>query len=268
MTNIIKETLEKTFNELNEQIQHHEALRRVHLTNKANHIVTNIDDLFKEFHIQVSDTNIDFKFTEDSWYDFRIERNQNYKADGYEYGKAYISSSSSSNNNDKSLKRYICLGQLARHCLYNTNGWTELVSLMDESNELYKANIGPLYKQVYQIEAELRKINKEEQNKQFNDVFNKNTFVLSKPVYFYYGNGKWDRANSDEWFWEENKGGKTYNVSYIDVRRTNPWYDAEGKDLEGVYERIKRSINKRIKKADIESFVRSCTNLVVEEVIH
>ena len=265
MTNIIKETLEKTFNELNEQIQHHEALRRTHLTNKANHIVTNIDDLFKEFYIQVSDTNIEFKFTEDSWYDFRIERRQNYKVDGYEYGKASIGSSSSSGNDDKSLKRYVCLGQLARHCLYNTNEWTELVSLMDESNELYKANMGPLYKQIYQIEAELRKINKEEQNKQFNDVFNKNTFVLSKPVYFYYGSGKWDRVNSDEWFWEENKGGKTYNVSYIDGRRTNPWYDAEGKDLEGVYERVKRSIDKRIKKADIESFVRSNTNLVVHQ---
>jgi hypothetical protein len=134
---------------------------------------------------------------------------------------------------------------------------------MDESNEIYKANIGPLYKQIYQIEAELSKINREEQNKQFNDVFNKNTFVLSKLVYFYYGNGKWDRVGSDEWFWEENKGGKTYNVSYIDVRRTNPWHDAEDKDLEGVYERTKCIIDKRIKKADIEAFVRSCTNLVV-----
>jgi hypothetical protein len=268
MTNIIKETLEKTFNELNEQIQHHEALRRIHLTNKANHIVTNIDDLFKEFTIQVSDTNINFSYTEDSWYDFRIERRQNYKVDGYEYGPATVSTSSVSNADGKSLMKLICLGKLAKHCFINTNEWTELVSLMDESNEIYKANIGPIYKQIYQIEAELRKINKEEQNKQFNDVFNKNTFVLSKPVYFYYGNGKWDRVNSDEWFWEENKGGKTYNVSYIDVRRTNPWYDAEGKDLEGVYERIKRSIDKRIKKADIESFVRSCTNLVVEGVIH
>ena len=268
MTNIIKETLEKTFNELNEQIQHHEALRRAHLTNKANHIAVNIDDLFKEFTIQVSDTNINFSYTEDSWYDFRIERRQNYKVDGYEYGPATVSTSSVSNADGKSLMKLICLGKLAKHCFINTNEWIELVSLMDESNELYKANMGPIYKQIYQIEAELRKINKEEQNKQFNDVFNKNTFVLSKPVYFYYGNGKWDRVNSDEWFWEENKGGKTYNVSYIDVRRTNPWYDAEGKDLEGVYERVKRSIDKRIKKADIESFVRSCTNLVVEGVIH
>jgi hypothetical protein len=268
MTNIIKETLEKTFNELNEQIQHHEALRRAHLTNKANHIAVNIDDLFKEFTIQVSDTNINFSYTEDSWYDFRIERRQNYKVDGYEYGPATVSTSSVSNADGKSLMKLICLGKLAKHCFINTNEWIELVSLMDESNELYKANMGPIYKQIYQIEAELRKINKEEQNKQFNDVFNKNTFVLSKPVYFYYGNGNWDRVNSDEWFWEENKGGKTYNVYYMDVRRTNPWYDAEGKDLEGVYERVKRSIDKRIKKADIESFVRSNTNLVVKEVIH
>ena len=262
MTNIIKETLEKTFNELNEQIQHHEALRRTHLTNKANHIVTNIDDLFKEFYIQVSDTNIEFKFTEDSWYDFRIERRQNYKVDGYEYGKASIGSSSSSGNDDKSLKRYVCLGQLARHCLYNTNEWTELVSLMDKSNEIYKANIGPLYKQVYQIEDQLRKIAAEESSIEFNKVFNKNTFKLNRPISYYYGNGKWDRIYSNEFFWEANGSGKTYTVSYTDERRTNPRFDENGNELEAITEIIKRTIDKRIKKADIESFVRQNMNLI------
>jgi len=245
--NIIKETLEKTFEELNEQIHEHEASRRTHLVNKVNNVITSIDDLFKEFTIQVTDTDINFKLTEDSWYDFRVERRQNYKADGCEYGKAYISASSSSNDNDKALKRYICLGQLARHCLYNTNEWNELVSLMDESYEIYKTNIGPLYKQIYQIEGELRKIKAEEQNKEFNIAFSKDTFKLNKLVAFYYGNGKWDRVHSDEFFWEENSGGKTYTVSYIDNE-------------------TKRVINKRIKKVDIESFVRSCMNLILVEV--
>jgi len=264
--NIIKETLEKTFEELREQISEYEASRRTHLVNKANHIITNIGDLFKEYTIQVSDANIDFKLTEDSWYDFRIERRTNYQKDGIAYGKAIISASSSSADNDKALKRYICIGKLARHCINNTNEWNELVSLMDESNEIYKANIGPLYKQIYQIEDQLRKIKHEEQSTEFQNTFNKNTFKLNNIIYFSYGPGRYDRVGSNEWFWEENNGGKTYTVSYNDKVRTNPHYDSEGNSLEGIFEVRKRSIDKRIKKADIESFVKYNMNLILVEV--
>jgi hypothetical protein len=265
--NIIKETLEKTFEELNEQIHEHEASRRTHLVNKVNDIITSIDDLFKEFTIQVTDTDINFKLTGGSWYDFRIERNTKWINDRYEYGKTSVSTSSVSNADEKGLKKLICLGQLSRHCLYETNEWNELISLMDESHEIYKTNIGPLYKQMSQIEAELRKIKNEEQNKELNDVFNKGTFKLNKEVSFYYGNGKWDRISSDELFWEENKGGKTYTVSYTDKVRTNPYYDAEGNSLEPIFESRKQTIDKRIKKADIESFVNSCLKLILVEDI-
>ncbi len=137
---------------------------------------------------------------------------------------------------------------------------------MDESNEIYKANIGPLYKQIYQIEDQLRKIKHEEQNTEFQNVFNKNTFKLNNTIYFSYGPGRYDRVGSNEWFWEENNGGKTYTVSYNDKVRTNPHYDSEGNFLEGIFEIRKRSIDKRIKKADIESFVKYNMNLILVEV--
>jgi hypothetical protein len=262
MTNIIKETLEKTFNELKEQIQHHEALRRAHLTNEANHIALSIDDLFKEFTIQVTDRTIEFKYTENSWYDFRIERKQTYKSDGYEYGKASVSTSSVSDADNKNLMKLICLGKLAKHCFINTKEWNGLVSLMDRSNEIYKANIGPLNKQIYQIEDQLRKIAAEERSIEFNKIFNKNTFKLNRPISYYYGNGKWDRVYSNEFFWEANESGKTYTVSYTDERRTNPRFDENGNELEAITELVKRTIDKRIKKADIESFVRQHMNLI------
>jgi len=142
----------------------------------------------------------------------------------------------------------ICVGSGAQHCLMETNKWDELVSLMDESNEMYKANIGPLYKQVYQIEAELRKIKEAEQNKEYNDIFSKGTFKLSKQIDFHYGNGRWDRVHSDEWFWEANGSGKTYTVSYNDNC--------------SIFDIKKRVIDKRIKKADIESFVKYNMSLV------
>ncbi len=264
--NIIKETLEKTFEELNKQIHEHEASRRTHLVNKANDIAFSIHGLFKEYTIQVSDTDISFKLTEDSWYDFRIERRTNYQTDGIAYGIATISTSSVSNADEKGLKKLVCLGILAQYSLYETNEWNELVSLMDESNEIYKANIGPLYKQIYQIEDQLRKIKHEEQNTEFQNVFNKNTFKLNNTIYFSYGPGRYDRVGSNEWFWEENNGGKTYTVSYNDKVRTNPHYDSEGNFLEGIFEIRKRSIDKRIKKADIESFVKYNMNLILVEV--
>ena len=258
----IKETHEKTFNELNDQIKHYELLRRTHLTDKVNNIAADIDNLFKDFTIQVTSTDINFKLTTDSWYDFRIERRQNYKTDGIEYGKPTVSTSSVSGDNEKSLKKMICVGVLARHCLLETNKWIELVSLMDEHDEIYERDLNSLYRQVYQIETELRKIKEAEQNKEYNDLFNKGTFKLNKQIDFYYGSGKWDRVYSDEWFWEVNESGKTYTMSYNDNCRINGHYDADGNAIEGIFEIKKRVIDKRIKKADIESFVKYNRNLI------
>ena len=255
MTNIIKETLEKTFNELQNQQREQEALRTSELAVKANNIASEIDEMFKEFTVNVSDTEITFKYVNDGWNDFRVSRNINYKADGQTYGEASINSGSSSSTDEKALKRYICLGRLAHHCFYKTESWKNLVQLMDRSNEIYLEKIGPISKQLYKISDELRKIEREEQNQTFQTIFNKNTFKLNKECSFYYGSGKWDRVYSDEFFWEENKGGKTYTVSYMDSRRTNPHYDENGNSVEPIYERVKRDISKRVKKADIESFV-------------
>jgi len=264
---IIKESLEKTFNELTKQIHEHEAIRRTYLVNKATDIISNIDELLKEFTITVSDSNIEFKFTIDSWYDFRIERSYNYKIDKPEYSKATLSTSSVSNADENGLKKLICLGILSRHCLNNTNEWNELVSLMDESNEMYKTNIGPLYKQIYQIESELRKIENEKKANAFENAFKLGTFKLNKEVNYYYGSGKWDRIYSNEFFWEANESGKTYTISYSDKVRTNPHYDSEGNGLEGIFEIRKRTIDKRIKKADIESFIKHNMNLILVEVV-
>ena len=139
---------------------------------------------------------------------------------------------------------------------------------MDETSEIYKEKIKPLDTQFYQIESELRKIKQEEQTNEFQNVFNKGTFKLKKQEYLYYGSGKWDRIYSDEFFWEANESGKTYTMFYINESRTNPFYDENGNSIEGVFEKTKRSINKRIRKADVESFVRYNMNrILVEEAV-
>jgi hypothetical protein len=265
--NIIKETLETTKDELAKQINQANEQLKTQLNTKATNIVSSIDELFKEFTITVSERTIEFRFTVDSWYDFRIERSENYKTNGYEYGVATLSTSSVSNANENGLKKLVCLGILSKHCLNNTNEWVELTSLMNESNEVYKANISSLYTQLHKIDSELRKIEDEEKTNAFENIFKLGTFKLKKEVSYYYGGGKWDQIRSDEFFWEANESGKTYTISYIDTRRTNPHYDSEGNSIEGIFEKTKRSINKRIKKADIESFVKCQMRLFLVEDI-
>lgn len=266
--NIVRETLETTKGELVRQIALQEKANEEHLKSTAQNIVINIDDLFKEFTVTyVSSNRIEFKFTEDSWYDFEIYRSERYINDEYKYDKAYLSVSSSSNNNDKALKKLICVGILAKHCLLETTQWGELVELMNESSKLYDATLRSLYKQKYQIEGKLNRIEQEEKNSTLETIFSKGTFKLSKEISFYYGSGKWDRVFSDEFFWEANESGKTYTISYTDKVRTNPHYDTEGNYLEPIFELRKQTINKRIRKADIESFVKyNMKSILIEDI--
>lgn len=262
--NIIKEALEKTLNDLNEKVHHHEELRHTYLTNKANDITTKMHVSFENFIVKVLDTEIEFRLNNHSWYDFRISRRIIYRSDNCEYGEPTIGTSSINDSDERSLNKLICLGTLAQHCLYKTDEWKELVSLMDETNRIYKENLGPLYKQVYQIQDELRKIENKERSEAFNSLFSKNEMKLNKRVYFYYGSGRYDSVISDVFFWEENKGGKTYTVSYMEERRTNPYYDENGNQAEPIFESTKRVINKRIRKSDLESFIRENQNYIAE----
>ena len=266
MTDIIKETLKKTLSELSEEIQRQELLRNTELTEEANSITSNLDDLFEDFTVQVSSNNIDFKLTTDSWYGFRISRSTKYTEAGHTYTKATIDSSSMGGKDEKELKKMICLGILAKECLNNTSYWGDLITVMDECDRLYKVNIGPLQKQLYQIENEIKKINDKEVNDTFQTIFDSGTFKLKKNIIYYYGQSRWDNVSSDHWFWEVNGTGKTYTLSYISSRRTNEFYDKEGNSIEGIFELVKSNINKRIKKLDITSFVHHNMNLIEQKV--
>lgn len=266
MTDIIKETLKKTLSELSEEIHQQELLRDTQLVEQANIIASNLDESFKDFTIQLSDTRINFTLTVDSWYAFNISRSTKYTEGGHTYTKAAIESSSMSSKDEKELKKMICLGILAKQSLNNTSYWEDLISLMDECNRLYKVNIGPLYKQFYRIEDEIRNINNKEANDAFQIIFDSGTFKLKKNITYCYGQSRYDWVSSDHWFWEANETGKTYNVSYISSRRTNPHYDEEGRMIEGIFELVKCNINKRIKKADIVSFVHQNMSSIEQQV--
>lgn len=247
--------LETLKEEIEKKIGENKSFNQGYLENKARSVLVSISNLFDEYSIFVSDNRIEFTFTKDSWYNFQIERSYDWKEK--KYGDAYIYSSSSSSNNEQSLKRYICLGELAKQKFDKTNKWEELVLLMDEYDKLDKDSVAPLRKQLYDIENAIRQINHHEHQKNIQNLLNKRTIKFEKPIMFWYGNGKWDYVHSDIFSWEENKGGKTYNVFYNKEYRINPVFDQDGNELEGIFENKTHELSKRIKKDNLISFISS-----------
>lgn len=255
--NIVKEALQKQLSELHNEINSIEKKHDETLTEASQQILNNVDkELFKEFTIRISSTDVIFNLGGSNWDSFRIQRRENYSKEGYKYGKAELNMSSMSTDKDSDLKVLIGIGKLAEQKLKDTSIWMDLIKLMDSRDELYKEDIAEKRKLTWKLEDEIRKIERDEYENNFKAVFNKGTFKLNKQEHFYYGSGKWDRVFAKEWFWEKNEG-KTYTVLYTNEVRTNPWYDENGNDLEPVYEIKKVAINKRVRLGDLESFIKS-----------
>jgi hypothetical protein len=263
---IIKETLVKAKEELRQQIIQKENESDAQLTSDANSIASNIDKILSEFNIKVSSTQIEFKLTVDSWYDFRISRGSRYMGDEETYTKATINNSSISDANEQALKKLIALGTLAQHCLSESDEWKSLVSLMDKNSTTYKENIGPLYTKMYKIDDEIKQIDKLAADFHYKNIFDSGKMKLSEKVDLYYGSGKWDKIHSDSFEWNKNDGGKTYTVTYDDQVRTNSFYNEAGDEwIEPTYERVKRTVSKRIRLIDLQSFIKSQLSKVTVE---
>ena len=193
------------------------------------------------------------------WDALVIRRPRTFKDEGPKFGEPTLEYRGGGEISKESDLRYIsAVGKLAEHYLNKTATWNGLVELMSDVEGVYDSEeYKTLYTQGRDLEKTIHELETKAEQDVFNNIFKVGHFKLKKDVSYYYGSGKYDRVNSDEWFWEENKGGKTYTMFYYDNCRTNPHYDAEGNPLPPTYERIKRTIRKRIRKGDVESFVKS-----------
>ena len=193
------------------------------------------------------------------WDALVIQRRRTYKDEGPKFQEPTLEYRGGGEISKESDLKYIsAVGKLAEHFLNKTATWNGLVELMSDVEGLYSSEeYKTLRTQEHDLEKTIRELENKEKEDTFSNAFKAGHFKLKKDVSFYYGSGKYDRVNSDEWVWEENKGGKTYTMFYYENRRTNPYYDEEGNRLEPTYERIKHTISKRIRKGDVESFVRN-----------
>lgn len=192
------------------------------------------------------------------WDAILIKRERTYNDGALKFGGPKLSYRGDGDiKTEADLKYIVAIGQLAGHFLNKTKEWNELYQLMVRKEMFHQTDeYKTLRDQEWGIEQAIRDLETKEKDSKFNNIFNKGKVKLKKRYSFEYGSGRHDHVSSDEWRWEENKGGKTYTLFYIDSYRTNPWFDEKGKELDPVFERTERKIHKRVRKGDLESFVK------------
>jgi hypothetical protein len=256
----VQEILKKQFDENCNQIHKFENEHQETLKTMVRNIIEPLHNYFKEVKIEVNLERINLKFPTDNWNGVELSRTRNFVNNSF--NNVLLSINSISNANENELKKIICTAIIAEFCLNKTEEWDKLVSILDYNVELYNKDIKSLRDNNYEISNELDKIKRDESNNNFINIFNKGTMKLTRDIKFHWGNGRYDTILSCEFFWEENKGGKTYNLSYLDSVRTNPHYNEQGERLDGIYAFVKKNHYKRVKKHDIETLVRQNIHLI------
>lgn len=222
----------------------------------------------EQFTVTITEDRINFNLTGDSWYDFEIRRKMNWGSLGVgkaRFGEAKLNTSSISDADNKSLKKLVLMGEIARANILDTQQWADLVGLMDKYWELKERDINPIRENIYKIEDAIKILNKNETENKLKTIFNKGSLLLTKQVCYTYGNGRHDHIYSDEFIWTMNPSGKTFELYYFETNRTNSHWDAEGNSQPGIFERIKKQLHKRVRKIDIEQLISYNINYVKNE---
>jgi hypothetical protein len=197
------------------------------------------------------------------WDSVAVYRRSNYTEGMPKYQEPKLEWKSGDTNTELELKYIMSVGKIAEHFLNKTNWWTTLVEMMDEAEAFYKSEENKtLRTQEFELEKTIRNIEQTETQDKFMYMFNKGKFKLNKSTSYTYGSGRYDFVSSDEWEWTQNGGGKIYTLHYTEKYRTNPRYDKQGNRLEAVYETRKREVPKRVRKADLEDFIKCNMNQV------
>lgn len=251
-----KEILEKQRLELWGKIeefqnQHNDILQKMYKDISLN--------FSEQFTVTITEDRINFELTGHNWYDFNIQRQVNWGSLGegkVRFGEATINCSSTSNADDKNLKKFVLMGEIARACMLDTQQWADLVGLMDKCWELKERDIKPIRDQIYDIENTQKILQQNEDIARFTKVFETGHIKLKERTKKHYGNGKHDYVVSDEFFWKVNPSGKTYQIQYIENRRINNYHDDNGNIQDAIYERVKCDFPKRVNKSDIEQLIK------------
>ena len=181
---------------------------------------------------------------------FRIQRRYNYKSNGdHEYLAPELSSSSCRTNDKSELKALVCIGKLADLYLNDSPIWKDMIAVMNNRDYLYKEETSEKRKLAWKLEDEIRKIENKELEDKLQAIVDNGMILLKDNYRFYYGSSKWDYIISNEYIWEKNPSGKTFKLSYKDVR-----YD----------EATIRTLDKKVRLKDIQRLIQTNINNLAE----
>ena len=258
----IKEILQKQLTEIqNTRFEKEEQFKK-ELSNRGMAMMRLVDLEAKNVFVE-SDRIRVYMPDVSHWDSIAVYRRMNYTEGMPKYQEPKLEWKSGDTNTELELKYIMSVGKVAEHFLNKTNWWTTLVEMMDEAEAFYKSEENKtLRTQEYELEKTIRNIEQTETQDKFTSMFNKGRFKLRVSTSYNYGSRRYDYISSNEWEWEENKGDKTYTLFYYDKCRTNPYYDEQGNSLEAVFETRKREVPKRVRKADLEDFIKCNMNKV------
>lgn len=258
----IKEILQKQLTEVKKTRFEKEEQFKKELSNRGVAMMQLVDLEVKDVFIE-SDRIQVYMPEISSWDSITISRRINYTEGMRKYQEPKLEWRSGDTNTELELKYVMSVGKVAEHFLNKTNWWTTLVEMMDEAEAFFKSEENQtLRTQEYELGNTIRNIEQTETQDKFTYLFNKGKFKLNKPTSYTYGSGRYDHVGSNEWEWAQNGSGKTYTLYYTEKYRTNPRCDEQGNSLEAVYETRKREVPKRVRKADLESFINCNMNKV------
>lgn len=258
----IKEILQKQLTEIqNTRFEKEEQFKK-ELSNRGMAMMRLVDLEAKNVFVE-SDRIRVYMPDVSHWDSIAVSRRVNYTEGMPKYQEPKLEWKSGDTNTELDLKYIMSVGKIAENFLNKTHWWTTLVEMMDEAEAFYKSEENKtLRTQEYELEKTIRNIEQTETQDKFTFMFNKGKFKLNKSTSYTYGSGRYDYVSSDEWVWAQNGSGKTYTLYYTEKYRTNPRYDEQGNSLEAVYETRKREVPKRVRKADLEDFIKCNMNQV------
>lgn len=258
----IKEILQKQLTEIqNTRFEKDEQFKK-ELSNRGMAMMRLVDLEAKSVFVEADRIRV-YMPEISHWDSIAVHRRANYTEGMPKYQEPKLEWKSGDTNTELELKYIMSVGKIAEHFLNKTNWWTTLVEMMDEAEAFYLNEENKTLRiQERELEKTIRDIEQTETQDKFTSMFNKGRFKLNKSTSYTYGSGRYDYVSSDEWVWAQNGTGKTYTLYYTETYRTNPYYDEQGNSLEAVYETRKREVPKRVRKVDLEDFIKCNMNQV------
>lgn len=204
MENTILNNLLNTKNILKENHHNKYTVIKDDFNKKAYDVLVNLDPMFKDWIVDVNDSNIELK---------PPTRFSGFVGINFPYYKEpVVKWSSGDSESEIECTAGIMIGILCKENKLKSETWGELICIFRNRKTEMEKNVDPIYNSIWEIERQITKVKEEERNNYLETLFNKGELSYENNIRFQYGNKRYDYVLGKNWKWEINKGGKTLTL--------------------------------------------------------